>query len=313
VAQGPASRLDSTRVAVGGRQTLCNPSPMLRNSSSHRAGATKVGGGDPFDALVAAVAARADREAADDLGTALVHHVMSLRQTAGALMPDSYRAAYERDGAGFYQALTAGLDALYQQIHAAVEASVKLVGSRAQPTMQLKNIASLESAIERQQTYPIAAAVRQIGRELRLLKWLCAVRNQAVQHRVENGYLGNRAVVLSDGYAELRKPVAEIDRGHVRKAQALLRGYVRRYGLRLDVEARSPELIAYLDLVSHSLYAESAADFDTARRVVEEAGAHDVIVSRPMIQNTAAALTCLVRLAPENPGSPFAERAGTTV
>jgi hypothetical protein len=47
------------------------------------------------------------------------------------------------------------------------------------------------------------------------------------------------------------------------KAKALLRGLIRRYGLRLDPGEGNREAIAYLDVVAH------AAEYDSARAIVE--------------------------------------------
>lgn len=55
-------------------------------------------------------------------------------------------------------------------------------------------------------------------------------------------------------------------------------------------------LVTYLDLVSHYLYGVSASAYDSARRVVESAGRHDVIISRSTSQNMATALTATIGL-----------------
>jgi hypothetical protein len=64
--------------------------------------------------------------------------------------------------------------------------------------------------------------------------------------------------------------------------------------------------VVYLDLVSYALREAAAADYDTARYVVEQSAAHDLVVSPDMLATVDRALATLIRLAPENPHSPAA-------
>lgn len=211
---------------------------------------------------------------------------------------DGYQAAYERGHAEFFQTFSSGLESLYQQLHAATAETARLVGAAAKPAVDVTSLAGLDDYVARHPTEQLASQVEGIRREVRLLSWICTVRNKAVQHRHENGYTGNRAMVPLDGFAVMRKPLPATPE-IVRKARGMLRGLVRPYGIALDTETGDVEMITYLDFVSHSLYAVSRDEFDRARAVVAEAAAHDLVVSLPFLATVDQALAALIALAPE--------------
>jgi hypothetical protein len=180
--------------------------------------------------------------------------VLALRATATPVALDRYQDAYNERPAEIFQAFNSGLDALYQQLHAVIESGTRLLRAHAPPAISGSSLASVDGYFANDGgAHPLAARWRKVQREITLLRWVCTVRNKAVQHRDQNGYIGNRAIVLSDGFALLRKPLG-IDPAELRKAKGLLRGFVRRYGIGLDPEAGDVEIVTYLDLVSHSLY-----------------------------------------------------------
>jgi hypothetical protein len=231
-----------------------------------------------------------------------------LQTVSAPLALDGYQAVYERAQAEFFQTFSSGLDSLYQQLHAAAAETAGLVGSAARLAVDVTSLAGLNDYVAKHPTEQLASQVRGIRREVRLLSWICTVRNKAVQHRHENGYTGNRAMVPFDGFAMMRKPLPATPE-IVRKARKMLRGLVRRYGIALDTETGDVEMITYLDLVSHSLYPVSPGEFDRARAVVAKAARHDLIVSLPFLATVDRALAALIALTPENPSSSFAKMA----
>lgn len=83
----------------------------------------------------------------------------------------------------------------------------------------------------------------------------------------------------------------------LRRARDLLKGFTRRFELRLPPDLHG-DPIGLLDLVSHGLYTESPADFDTSREIIETAGLYRVLASRGLVTSTDAALAALIGLLP---------------
>lgn len=100
-------------------------------------------------------------------------------------------------------------------------------------------------------------------------------------------------MVLVDGFVLIRRS-ADVDPADLRRADALFRGMCRKYG-RWNETAKNPrEALTYLDLASHELWTLVPSDYDTCRRVVEGAGAFDLVVSLPVIDNADAALAAFI-------------------
>jgi hypothetical protein len=212
---------------------------------------------------------------------------------------DRYQDAYNAQPAEIFQTFNSGLDALYQQLHAVIESGTRLLHAHTTPEISGLSLASVDGYFAKDgRAHPLAASWRKVQREIALLRWVGTVRNKAVQHRDQNGYIGNRAIVLTDGFALLRKPLG-IEPTELRKATGLLRGFVRRYGIGLDPEVGGVELVTYLDLVSHSLCGLSPAEYDRAREVVAGARRHDLIVSQPFLANVDRCFAALINLIPE--------------
>lgn len=230
----------------------------------------------------------------DDLGTVLINQIVML-QLLGRLLSIDYRACYESDeqAEGFLK-LTLYTEGLYQQIHAAVTTAAVLVGSHAAPVVVVKGLSDLDQRVV-VEGHELAAQLRRNRREVSLLRWLLRVRNKAIQHRAEAGYVGSRGIVLPEGFALLHasRPIAPEVR---QKANDLFVGLHRRYGNPEQQRVESREVVTYLDLMSHSLFAEAPSDFDAARRIVEEARALDVVVSPAMLENADVALAVLIGL-----------------
>jgi len=94
------------------------------------------------------------------------------------------------------------------------------VGATASPAVEVTSLACLDDYVAKHPTEQLASQMRSIRREVRLLSWVCTVRNKAVQHRHENGYTGNRAIVPLDGFAIMRKPLPAPPE-NVRKAREM--------------------------------------------------------------------------------------------
>jgi hypothetical protein len=251
-----------------------------------------------FKRSFAASAARADRESIDELGTLLVTQVATL-QLLGRLLTIDYLALYEAEKVEGWLKLVLFTEGLYQQIHAVVTTAAVLVGQSASPALSVRGLAQLEDDIDGQQ-HSLGAEIRRKRREIDLLRWLLQVRNKAVQHRADAGYVGSRAVVLSDGFALLHSGTP-VDRKVQRKANDLFIGLHRRYGNSEQERVDSREVITYLDLMSHSLFDGAQSDSVSARQIVTEARSYDVIVSPFMLDNTDVALAALIEMVPLHP------------
>jgi hypothetical protein len=252
-----------------------------------------------FNRSLTAVAQRAST----DRGTAahsLLNQVVALQATADAVALADYRSAYESGGADFYVQTVAGIDAAYQQMHAAVAAAAQLVGANVHPAIRTRTLVGLQNGADATGPHPLAGQLRAIRREVELLRWLSTVRNKAVQHRSEEGYLESMAIVLVSAFVVSRKP-GPPPASELRKARSLLRGLIRRYGLSLDPGDGEREAVAYLDVISHALLPTSPAEYDAARTVVAAAGMHDLIVSHDLFTNADGALAALIGLSPTRP------------
>jgi hypothetical protein len=155
-------------------------------------------------------------------------------------------------------------------------------------------LAQLDAEAQAQE-HPLATGLGRRRREIDLLRWLLQVRNKAIQHRAESGYVGMRGVVLPDAFA-LLPGSAPLATQVIRKANDLFVGLHRRHGDPGQGRTESRDIVTYLDLFSHSLLEVSPTDFDSARRVIAEASAFDVVVSGPMLRNADAALAALIQL-----------------
>lgn len=257
--------------------------------------------GDPFGLALAIAARRADRLDTKSPGTAIVLGLAGLQATAEPFQSPNYQAMYNARPLDVFQDFSSRTESFYQQIHALSEAVARLVGSTATPGVSASNLGALAEAVEAQR-HPLAPEVRACRREIELLRWTATVRNKAVQHRAANGYTDNKAIVLPDGFALLRKP-APPDLSDVRRARAMLVGLVRHYGLGLDTAGGDRETFAYLDLVSHSLWREQPAHADPARRLVRDANLHYLVMSVPFVENIAWSLGRVLELAEEHPNS----------
>jgi len=253
---------------------------------------------DQFAASLSAAIARAERESVDDVGTLLVRQIAVL-QMLGRLLAIDYREFYQSEQADAWLKLLLYTEALYQQLHATVTTAAVLVGERASPPLGVRGLSQLK-AIADAERHPVAADLRHGRREIDLLRWCLQVRNTAIQHRAEAGYVGGRSVVLPDAFALLHAAAAP-PQDALRKANDLLVGLHRRYGNHRQERVDSREAVTYLDLFSHSILQIAPADFDAARRVVAEARAFDVVVSRSMLQNVDDALAVLIGFAPPHP------------
>jgi hypothetical protein len=238
------------------------------------------------------------RTNAHDLPTALLRGVTALH-LAGTLLDVDYKAVHESDQTGWLR-LSFITEGLYQQLHATVAMAVMLADRGAANPMGCKSIATYLDGIDRSSDHPLAGAVAAARRELDLLRWLCTVRNKAIQHRAEHGYTGGRSVVMPGHFALLYAtdhptPTA-IDDAH--NVFATLSAKLGPW----EVEpVRSREVITYLDFASHELLAHHPPDYDTARTTIAKARAFDIVVSAPMLENTDTALAKLIALATPAP------------
>jgi hypothetical protein len=231
---------------------------------------------------------------AHDLPTALLRGAATL-QLASVLLDVDYQVVHEADHTGWLR-LSFFAEGLYQQLHATTSMAVMLADRTNPPVVGCKSLGSYLDVIERQPDHPTAARVAASRRELDLLRWMCTVRNKAIQHRAEEGYTGGRGVIMPSRFAQLSatdQPTSEA----IEHAIEVFHDLATTFGP-WDVQPmRSREVITYLDFASHELLPTDPEHFDIARRAVSAARAYDVVVSPPMLENTDVALARLIALA----------------
>lgn len=265
---------------------------------------------EPFERSISALIPRVSDRAGEDVENALLNSILSLQAAAQPLLHQNYVAAYEAGGAEFYVRFDSNASSFYAQLHATCALAAALVASRAIPSLPgVVSLHALETAVNQRPAHPLAAELRTRRAEISLLRWLGRVRNQVVQHRVESGSLRASAIVANDGIAFVRTS-ATPDSAQVRNARSLLTGFNRKYGNTLPT-AGTHEPLAYLDIASHFLFEWAEfGDFNSARRVVEQAAVFHLTVTPPLIRNADTALAALIAVTPVIPGAPFANRTG---
>jgi hypothetical protein len=262
---------------------------------------------DPFATTLAIAAKRADRLPTDDLAKTIILGLSSLQATGNAFRVPGYQAVYEASPLETFNDFSTRAEGIYQQIHALSESVARLVGKSATPPLVASNVGALADRATTE-NHPLAPELSLRAREIELLRWLGTVRNKAVQHRAQNGYTDNKAIVLKDGFVLARKP-SPPTRDAVRKARGALVGLVRQFDVALDTSTGPHETLAYLDLVSHGIFRAHPARADPARRIVRDAAVHYIVVSSAVLNNVAWALGRLLELAPEHPRGPGAGAA----
>jgi hypothetical protein len=250
---------------------------------------------EPFNRSIIAAFARADRASIDDLGTTLARQAAMLR-AAGRLLQVNYRSYYEHETDGWAR-LVLFTEGLYQQMHAAATTAAVLVGRTAEPRLKVDGLSHLLAGLEDERSHPLAPQVRRERRSIELLRWLLTARNKTVQHRAEAGYVGERGMVLLDGFVVMRRTRA-VDPKVLRKARDLFQGMCNKYGEWNETPNNEREALTYLDLGSHELWDLAPADFDSCRRVIAAARCYDLVVSLPLLENADAALATLIEMAP---------------
>jgi hypothetical protein len=251
---------------------------------------------DPFGAALKAAAARIAPDTRGDPAANITLSVSTLQATGEPFRRLNYQDAYNADGLATLQDLTSRAEAIYQQTHVLAEALGHLIATTADPPVRVGGLAGVLDTIAAT-SHPLGAPLHQVRREARLVRWLNTVRNKAVQHRVQNGYTNNNAIVAPDGFVLIRKPHPPDD-PTARKARATLTGFNRSFGVQLDSGEGSDEALAYLDLASHSIYRTHPGQADPAREIVEAARVHQVVMSSAVLDNIAWAVTGLISATP---------------
>jgi len=250
---------------------------------------------EPFERSLGAVIPLVDPSSIDAVGTTLANQV-SILQAAGRLLTVNYRYFYENEQDGWAR-LVLHTESLYQQIHAVATTAAVLVARATSPRLnRVGSFHQLRHALQQQPSHPLAQRARANARALDLLWWLCEVRNVALQHRAERSYVGNRGLVMIDGFALLRT-IEPADPAALRKASAFFTGLTRKYGQWNETPNTPREALTYLDLASHELVDVAPHDFDACRRLVVEASCCDLVVSIPLLENADSAVAALLGLA----------------
>ena len=251
---------------------------------------------EPFSSSLKAAVSRVLDVETIGIDKALITDVMMLSEAAHLLLAvGDYKRAYESGSARFYSQMLFRVTAFFQQLHA----MVALVAHRALSERGLapgESIDALRRGAKRDSV--LAALLVQHAADVALLDHLCRVRNKAIQHRAKEGLLFSNAIVLSDGFALVRGSPS-LDAKTWRKAQGLLKGFKRRYGIPAYGTTGVAETLAYLELIAYQLREPSPAECRSALAIVESAGAYLAVVSAPMITAVDASLANLIGLVPE--------------
>jgi hypothetical protein len=176
-----------------------------------------------------------------------------------------------------------------------------LLVDRAPPTSTgCKSPAALLDAVDTRPDHPLAERVDANRRELDLVRWLCTVRNKAIQHRGEEGYTGGRSIVTPVYFALLYATDHPTEDARDRAFDVYLQLSEKHGGFSIE-PVRSREIVTYLDLAAHELLAGHPGDYDTARSTVAESRAFDIVVSSSVLRNADAGLARLIELAAPAP------------
>jgi hypothetical protein len=256
---------------------------------------------DQFDRAIALAVRRADKLPTADAAKSLIFGLRSL-QSAGELfrVPD-YQAVYNGSRAKTLEELIGRAESVYQQAHALTESVAHLLAATAEPPLPGKGLQRVVEAT-RKKNHPIDRELRARHREIQLLMWIGSVRNKAIQHRAQNGFIDNNAMVMKDTFVIFRKPSAPSP-ATATKARAYLTGLIRAFSIPLDPGTGDREAVAYLDAVSHRLVRDHPGRANPARTLVENAAQYDVLVSAAALDNIAWALASLIEIAPEHPSA----------
>jgi hypothetical protein len=254
---------------------------------------------DSFDRAVALAVKRADETPTADAAKSVLFGLGSLRAAGALFRAADYQVAYNAEPLEALQALIAGVESVYQHTHSLSESVAHLIATTATPPLPAGGLQAVVDTAEKA-NHPVAPALRARHRELQLLRWLGTVRNKAIQHRAQNGFIDNNAMVAKDLFVLFRKPT-EPAPVVAKKARACLTGLVRRFSIPLDPGPGPREAVAYLDAVSHGLLRVHPNRADPARRLVEEAAQYDVLMSAAALDNIGWALASLIEVVPEHP------------
>jgi hypothetical protein len=254
---------------------------------------------DQFGRAIALATSRAAKLPTADIAKGVILGLSNLRSMGLAFREPDYQAIYNLDPLGTLERLTAASESAYQQTHSLSESIAHLIAASATPTLEAS---SFSGVVDRAlaANHPIAAALRQRHREIRLLRWLGTVRNKAVQHRAQNGYIDNMAMMARDAFVLFRNP-SEPAPGVASAARNYLTALTRAFSIPLDPGNGNREAVAYLDAVSHGLLRQHQPQADRARDIVEKARQHDVVMSAALLDNVAWALASLIEVVPEHP------------
>lgn len=260
-----------------------------------------------FKASITAGFQAAQRDA--DRGQLLARQVVILAGAADLLSVNFAAAMQSHDATREWLKLNFYLDGFYQQLHATSSTATILVARSQTPRLksvtregkptEVDGLAALQSALDAHPEHPLNPPARRIKRELALLRWLCDVRNRAVQHRAERGYTMEGFLPQDHGIAVLRRATEKLDPKAIRNAAAYFRGLERLRGKWNEQPSDEREALVFLDWASHELWDIDPAAYEQSRRLVKAASAYDLVFSLPLIENADAALAAVIGLTVE--------------
>lgn len=124
--------------------------------------------------------------------------------------------------------------------------AVMLADRRTTNPMGCRSIATYLDELDRISGHPLHVEVAAARRELDLLRWLCTVRNKAIQHRAEHGYTGGRSVV-TPGHFALLYATDHPSPAAIHHAHSVFAALSAKLGPWEVAPIRSREVVTYLD------------------------------------------------------------------
>ena len=228
---------------------------------------------------------------------ALLGDITILARLADALTERNYVWAYESGPEKFFESKIQNVPALFQQLHATVALSSHVI----RQNHGYEDGENIGAVREVARSWPgLRAASVPIDRELRLLDYLCTVRNKVVQHRGPEGQAIPGISLHADGFYYSGRR-ATINPALVKRARKMLAAVCSTHGFRLPPANSPEELFFHLELVAHLLWEQDTAASNRAFKLVWEARPYAAVVSIAMLANVDRSLGALLDLAAISP------------
>jgi hypothetical protein len=251
--------------------------------------------------MQAAITLARSSDAPDRLGAdkVLLRDVTLLARRSEELVATDYIWEHEKDRIGSWRTKDDAGFALYEQLHSTVGIAVHLVRAKhgfddGESIDALRATASTSPALR--------TAVLAMDRDLRLLAYLCTVRNKTVKHRGPAGQTVPMMIVHPDGFAILGS-LPTVNIADAKRARKMLDGTCRAVGVAMN-PGSSEELLFYLELLAHQIRPSDPSRSAAIFKLIYDIRPYFLVVSKAMLDNVDRALASLIDLAQIDPATP---------